>query len=144
MQKKWKKMFHALHKVDMRACYAKEKINLAYPKLLRPLLKSSINLFCRTPSINPFTNAIPHMLNPTIFQVPYKRPYEILATLLKKNQRSLGAILLSCYLNIINQFTTLLQITDKTMSLLTQLQRRSQSQQLYVRITVSDQKIKNL
>ena len=97
----------------------------------------------RLPS-TPSLKAIPHMLNPTIFQVPYKRPYEILATLLKKNQRSLGAILLSCYLNIINQFTTLLQITDKTMSLLTQLQRRSQSQQLYVRITVSDQKIKNL
>ena len=24
-------MFHALHKVDMRACYAKQKINLGYP-----------------------------------------------------------------------------------------------------------------
>ena len=29
--KKWEKMFHALHKVDMRACYAKQKINLACP-----------------------------------------------------------------------------------------------------------------
>ena len=29
--KKWKKMFHALHKVDMCACYAKQKINLACP-----------------------------------------------------------------------------------------------------------------
>ena len=26
--KKWKKMFYVLHKVDMRACYAKQKINL--------------------------------------------------------------------------------------------------------------------
>ena len=25
-------MFHALHKVDMRVCYAKQKIDLAYPK----------------------------------------------------------------------------------------------------------------
>ena len=31
--KKWKKMFHVLHRVDMRACYAKQKINLACPKL---------------------------------------------------------------------------------------------------------------
>ena len=31
--KKWKKMFHVLHRVDMRACYAKHKINLACPKL---------------------------------------------------------------------------------------------------------------
>ena len=29
--KKWKKKFHALHKVDMHACYAKQKINLACP-----------------------------------------------------------------------------------------------------------------
>ena len=29
--KKWEKMFHALHKVDMRACYAKQRINLACP-----------------------------------------------------------------------------------------------------------------
>ena len=28
---KWEKMFHALHKVDMRTCYAKQKINLACP-----------------------------------------------------------------------------------------------------------------
>ena len=27
-----KKLFHALHKVDMRACYVKQKINLACPK----------------------------------------------------------------------------------------------------------------
>ena len=31
--KKWKKMFHVLHKVDMCACYAKQKINLAYPNI---------------------------------------------------------------------------------------------------------------
>ena len=31
MRKKVEKMFHALHKVDMRACYAKQKISLAYP-----------------------------------------------------------------------------------------------------------------
>ena len=30
--KSGKKMFHAPHKVDMRACYAKQKINLACPK----------------------------------------------------------------------------------------------------------------
>ena len=29
--KKCKKMFHALHKVDMRACYAKQKVILARP-----------------------------------------------------------------------------------------------------------------
>ena len=28
---KRKKMLHALHKVDMRACYTKQKINLACP-----------------------------------------------------------------------------------------------------------------
>ena len=27
--RKWKKMFHALHKVEMCLCYAKQKINLA-------------------------------------------------------------------------------------------------------------------
>ena len=31
-KKKWKKMFHTLYKVHMRACYAKRKINLACPK----------------------------------------------------------------------------------------------------------------
>ena len=34
MRKKVEKMFHALHKVDMRACYAKQKVNLAYPNPL--------------------------------------------------------------------------------------------------------------
>ena len=33
MRKKVEKIFHALHKVDMRACYAKQKINLACPNL---------------------------------------------------------------------------------------------------------------
>ena len=32
MEKSGKKMFHALHKVDMHTCYAKQKINLACPK----------------------------------------------------------------------------------------------------------------
>ena len=32
MWEKVEKMFLALHKVDMRMCYAKQKINLAYPK----------------------------------------------------------------------------------------------------------------
>ena len=32
-RKKWEKMFHALHKVDMHVCYAKQKINLAGPNL---------------------------------------------------------------------------------------------------------------
>ena len=31
MQKKVEKMFHALHKVDMHACYTKQKVNLACP-----------------------------------------------------------------------------------------------------------------
>ena len=30
---KRKKMFHALHKVDMRVCYAKQKINLPCPNV---------------------------------------------------------------------------------------------------------------
>ena len=30
--KKWEKIFHALQKIDMRTCYAKQKINLACPK----------------------------------------------------------------------------------------------------------------
>ena len=34
MQKKWKKIIHALHKVDMHACYAKQKINLACPYVI--------------------------------------------------------------------------------------------------------------
>ena len=33
MRKKMEKMFHARHKVDMRACYAKQKINLTCPKM---------------------------------------------------------------------------------------------------------------
>ena len=34
----WKKVFHVLHKVDMRVCYAKQKISLACPKsfLVKP------------------------------------------------------------------------------------------------------------
>ena len=32
-RKKWEKMFHGLQKVDMRVCYAKQKINLACPKI---------------------------------------------------------------------------------------------------------------
>ena len=31
MWKKVEKMFHVLHKVEMGVCYAKQKINLAYP-----------------------------------------------------------------------------------------------------------------
>ena len=31
MWKKWKNFFHVLHKVDIGACYAKQKINLACP-----------------------------------------------------------------------------------------------------------------
>ena len=31
-RKKWEKMFHSLHKVDMHAYHAKQKMNLAYPK----------------------------------------------------------------------------------------------------------------
>ena len=34
--KKWKKMFHALHNVEMCTCYAKQKINLPYPYCLSP------------------------------------------------------------------------------------------------------------
>ena len=30
--KSGKKMLHEPHKVDMHACYAKQKINLAFPK----------------------------------------------------------------------------------------------------------------
>ena len=32
--KKWKKKFHALHKVHMHVCYAKQKINLMCPNML--------------------------------------------------------------------------------------------------------------
>ena len=32
MWEKVEKMFLALHKVDMHMCYAKQKINMAYPK----------------------------------------------------------------------------------------------------------------
>ena len=36
MWKKVEKMFHALHKVDMNACYALQKINLACPYTTTP------------------------------------------------------------------------------------------------------------
>ena len=40
-------MFHALHKVDMGACYAKQKINLAYPKcVLSPVVKLHEPVVC--------------------------------------------------------------------------------------------------
>ena len=29
--RKWKEIFHALHKVDLRVCYTKQKNNLACP-----------------------------------------------------------------------------------------------------------------
>ena len=32
-EKKWEKMFHALHKFVMRTFYAKQKISLAYPNI---------------------------------------------------------------------------------------------------------------
>ena len=42
MQKKVeKKMFHALHKVVVFVCYAKQKINLACPKLKDIFIQSS-------------------------------------------------------------------------------------------------------
>ena len=50
MQKKSKNMFHALHKVDVDACYAKQKINLACPKrkvVNRMLLHYSWQLFIK-------------------------------------------------------------------------------------------------
>ena len=34
MRKSGKEMFHALHKVDMRTCYAIRNINLASPKAM--------------------------------------------------------------------------------------------------------------
>ena len=45
MRKKVEKMFHALHKVDLRACYAKQKINLAYPYFNGGPLKMMKNAF---------------------------------------------------------------------------------------------------
>ena len=47
MRKKVEKKFHALRKVDMRVCYAKQKINLAYPKcVLSPVVKLHEPVVC--------------------------------------------------------------------------------------------------
>ena len=32
-EKQWGKMFHALNKFDLRACYAKQEINFASPNI---------------------------------------------------------------------------------------------------------------
>ena len=42
MQKKVKKMFHVLHKVDRQACYAKQKINLAWPYVRSILFRHDV------------------------------------------------------------------------------------------------------
>ena len=53
MRKKVEKMLNALHKVDMRDCYAKQKINLACPKasdllkMLREIRSSRAAAFCK-------------------------------------------------------------------------------------------------
>ena len=53
MRKKVEKMLHALHKVDMRACYTKQKINLVCPKasdslkMLREIRSSRAAVFCK-------------------------------------------------------------------------------------------------